>query len=134
MIRRLISATILVSLCIFSSPALVQAIDLFGPTCNDSTKEAAACKDRVKRDPVTNEPLNPLTGPDGLIVNITDIVAFVAGAAAVILIVVGGIRYMTASGDAGKITSARNTILNAFIGLIIIALARALVVFIVKKL
>jgi hypothetical protein len=126
MMRRLTSAILLVSLCIFSSPALVQAKDLFGVACSESTKEAAACKDRTDA--------NPLTGPGGLLLNIADIVALVAGAAAVILIIVGAIRYMTSAGDAGKISSAKNTVLNALIGIVIIILGRALVIFVVKQL
>ena len=47
----------------------------------------------------------------------------VLGIVAVIFIVIGGINYMTSSGDASKTQKARNTILYAAIGLAICAFA-----------
>jgi hypothetical protein len=55
------------------------------------------------------------------------------GIIAVIMIVYGGFRYITSGGDATKVTSARNTILYAIIGLIIVALAQFIVKFVLKK-
>lgn len=46
---------------------------------------------------------------------------------AVIFIIVGGIQYMTSAGDSGKTKTAKNTILYALIGLVICALAFAIV-------
>ncbi|MBR2708867.1 hypothetical protein IKE98_00850 [Candidatus Saccharibacteria bacterium] len=47
----------------------------------------------------------------------------VAGLVAAIFIVIGGISYMTSSGEAAKVEKARKTILYAVIGLAIVALA-----------
>lgn len=82
----------------------------------------------------SKETTNPLTGDNGLIIKVTNIVALVAGAAAVILIVIGGIRFMTAGGDSQKITDARKTVTGALIGIAVIVLARTIIVFVVKKL
>ncbi len=46
---------------------------------------------------------------------------------AVVYIVIGGVNYMTSSGDAGKVEKAKKTILYALIGLAICALAFAIV-------
>ena len=51
----------------------------------------------------------------------------VGAVVAVAYIIVGGVKYMTAEGDAGKVKVAKNTILYALIGLVIAALAFALV-------
>lgn len=48
------------------------------------------------------------------------IVAAIGLAIAVILLIVSGIKYMTAGGDAEKATTARKGIVNAIIGIIIV--------------
>jgi hypothetical protein len=65
-----------------------------------------------------------------LVINIFSVVV---GIIAVIMIVYGGFRYITSGGDTTKITSARNTILYAIIGLIIVALAQFIVKFVLEK-
>jgi len=65
-----------------------------------------------------------------LIINIFSIVV---GIVAVIMIVVGGFRYITSGGDSGNITSAKNTIVYAVIGLVIVALAQFIVKFVLNK-
>jgi len=65
-----------------------------------------------------------------LIVNIFSVVV---GIVAVIMIVVGGFKYITSGGDSGNITSAKNTIVYAVIGLVIVALAQFIVKFILNK-
>jgi hypothetical protein len=49
------------------------------------------------------------------------------------MIVVGGFRYVTSAGDSTKVGSAKNTILYALIGLIIVALAQIVVRFVLSK-
>jgi len=50
-----------------------------------------------------------------------------AGAIAVIFLIYGGVLYITAGGDQEKATSGRTAIVNAIIGIIVIALALVLV-------
>ena len=45
----------------------------------------------------------------------------------VVVIIIGGINYMTSGGDAGKVKTAKNTILYGLIGLVICVLAFAIV-------
>jgi hypothetical protein len=78
--------------------------------------------------------------PDGaatdltvLIKRVVNILLFVVGAAAVILIIIGGIRYVTSAGDQNQITGAKNTILYAVVGLVVAAAAYAIVNFVVTK-
>ncbi len=51
----------------------------------------------------------------------------ITGTIAVVFIVIGGINYITSNGDAGKLKKAKDTILYACIGLVISALAFAIV-------
>jgi len=52
---------------------------------------------------------------------------------AVIMIIIGGVRYITSGGDSGNVTNAKNTILYAIIGLVVVALAQILVKFVLNK-
>jgi multisubunit Na+/H+ antiporter MnhB subunit len=54
----------------------------------------------------------------------------VLGAIAVIMIVIGGIRYTLSNGESAAITGAKNTILYAVIGLVVALLAYAIVNFV----
>lgn len=64
---------------------------------------------------------------------ITDVLLFIVGAISVIMLIVGGIRYTVSGGDAGQITSAKNTILYAIVGIVISILAYAIVHFFIDQ-
>jgi hypothetical protein len=68
-----------------------------------------------------------------LIKNIINIFSVVVGIVAVIMIIVGGFRYITSGGDSGNVTGAKNTILYAIVGLVIVALAQFIVKFVLNK-
>ena len=71
------------------------------------------------------------SGSDGqfqnVIGNILKAVIGVAGLVAAVYVVIGGVEYMTSTGDSGKLAKAKNTILYALIGLAVCALAFAIV-------
>ena len=62
--------------------------------------------------------------------NILGYVFVLAGAVSVLMVVIGGIRYIISIGDPQRISSAKNTILYALVGLVISLLAFVLVKFI----
>ncbi len=68
-----------------------------------------------------------------IIRTVVNVLTTVVGILAVIFIIVGGFRYITSGGDSGKVTSARNTIVYALVGLIIVALAQVIVRFVLNK-
>lgn len=66
--------------------------------------------------------------------NITNTLLFLLGAVAVIMIVIGGFKYVISNGDTSQVTSAKNTIFYAVIGLVVALLAYAIVNFVNTKL
>lgn len=64
---------------------------------------------------------------------VINLLSVIVGIVAVIMIIVGGLRYITSGGSDTSVTSAKNTILYAVIGLIIVALAQVLVRFVLRK-
>lgn len=70
---------------------------------------------------------------DNIIVTVINIFSLVVGVIAVIMIIIGGLKYITSAGDSGNVTSAKNTILYAVIGLVIVALAQVIVRFVLER-
>ena len=64
---------------------------------------------------------------------ILNVVISVLGIVTVVVIIVGGVGYVTSQGDPAKATKARNTILYGVIGLVIALLAFAIVNFVLKS-
>lgn len=69
----------------------------------------------------------------GLIKKIVNILLFLIGTIAVIMIIIGGLRYVTSGGDSSGVTGAKNTILYAVIGLVVAVLAYAIVNFVLTN-
>lgn len=68
---------------------------------------------------------------NGYLTLLLDSFIFAGAVVAVIFLLIGGIRYITSTGDPARITSAKNTIQYAIIGLIVAILARALVGYVI---
>lgn len=81
----------------------------------------------------TNQPTD-LFGTTGVITYVTNILLFVVGILSVIMIIIGGLRYVVSGGNSTAITAAKNTILYAIVGLIIAFLAFALINFVLSSL
>lgn len=72
----------------------------------------------------------PLTGK---VRSITETLLIVAGAVAVVVIIIGGIRYIISQGDAAGVKAAKDTILYAVIGLVVTIMAYSIVHFVSTK-
>lgn len=64
---------------------------------------------------------------------VTNTLIFVVGVAAVIMLIIGAIRYVTSAGDDSAAKSAKNTILYAIVGLILALAAFAIVTFVLEQ-
>lgn len=64
---------------------------------------------------------------------VIDILSRIIGIVAVIMIIVGGFKYITSGGDSGKVSSAKTTIIYALVGLLIVAFAQTIVWFILQR-
>lgn len=71
---------------------------------------------------------------DGVFRTVTNILLFVIGAVAVIMLIIGGIRYVVSGGDQSAVTGAKNTILYAIVGIVVAILAYAAVSFVTERL
>jgi hypothetical protein len=64
---------------------------------------------------------------------ILNILSVIVGVAAVIMIILSGLRYITSGGDASKVGAAKSSLIYALIGLVIVALAQVIVHFVFAK-
>lgn len=73
------------------------------------------------------------TSVSGIIQTVVNVMLFLLGAVCVVMIVIGGIRYATSQGDQSGVSSAKNTILYAVVGLVVAVAAYAIVNFVVEQ-
>ena len=73
------------------------------------------------------------TGLVNSVINIVNALLVLAAIAAIVFIIIGGVRYITAQGDEDAVEQAKNTIIYAIIGIIIILLAAVIVNFFVAQ-
>ena len=122
---KLLFASLGILLCLAPAIPAFAAENVFQGACKDAAaKKSAACQADGK---------DPLTGTGGVIYRVTNTVAWIMGALSVIMIMVGGFMYITANGDANKIATAKNTVIYAVVGLIVIFMARTIVAFILSR-
>lgn len=66
----------------------------------------------------------------GVVVNI---LSYIIGIVAVIMVIIAGLKYVASNGDSGRISSAKNTLVYALVGLAVAALAQVLVHFVLTQ-
>ncbi|HTE22565.1 MAG TPA: hypothetical protein VK674_06000 [Candidatus Limnocylindria bacterium] len=66
----------------------------------------------------------------GLGVNILSVIV---GIVSVVMIIIGGFKYVTSGGESASIQSAKNTILYAIVGLVIVAMAQIITGFVLDR-
>lgn len=128
----LVSSLLLLGVTLLPMAATAQVDIVPNETCAQARATAREGNPVACTEDRPNE--NPLYGPDGIIVKIANLLAFATGIAAVIVIIVAGIQYMVSTGDATKINNAKNAIIYAVVGLVVIVAARTIVVFMISKL
>lgn len=69
-----------------------------------------------------------------IIENVINILLFIVGVGAVIMLIIGGIRYVVSAGDQQAVANAKNTILYAIVGIVVAVLAYAAVNFVFQTL
>lgn len=97
-----------------AAPSVTFALDPLGNVCTGATSDNPVCK--AKND-----------NGGTLIGKIVNTLLFVVGALSVVMIIVGGIYYTISTGDSGRVSRAKNTIMYAVVGLVVSFLAYAIV-------
>jgi hypothetical protein len=78
-----------------------------------------------------DDPTKP--GINSTIKLVINLLSLVVGVISVIMIIIGGLKYITSQGESSNVNGAKNTILYAIVGLVIVALAQIIVKFVLNK-
>jgi cytochrome bd-type quinol oxidase subunit 2 len=108
-------------------PAVTSAQDIQNNLCTGATLNVSSGGD------CATTTSNGTTGINNIIATVINVFSIVVGVVSVIMIIVGGFRYITSGGDSGNVSSAKNTIIYAIIGLVVVALAQFIVQFVLNK-
>ncbi len=136
MIQKLKSALLsivaagLVAVPVFAPVAVIAAPDINNGLCQGANLEASKNGVDCNIQDNTDEGVDKINDVIRIVI---DIFSLVVGVVAVIMIIIGGLKYITSGGDSGNITGAKNTILYAIIGLVVVALAQFIVKFVLNK-
>jgi heme/copper-type cytochrome/quinol oxidase subunit 2 len=126
---KLLLAVITISLASLGvGPAQVLALNCNNPTTAAELVECGANDASGNVDPATQD----AGAIDRTIERALVILSVVVGIVAVVMIVVAGFRYITSAAEPAKVTAAKNTLMYAIIGLIIVVLAQVIVRFVLK--
>jgi len=87
---------------------------------------ASVCDDLTNTDPDA--------GLSGVFKNVINMMLYVAGVIAVVMIIVSSIRMVNSRGESDNVAKARHTLMYAVIGLVVAASAFAVVNFVLGKL
>jgi heme/copper-type cytochrome/quinol oxidase subunit 2 len=125
MLKKITSSVLIAAALLLGSFAVVMPVSAatVDPTDQINKGITAAGGDTSKTDELPT-----------LIQNIINVLLFIAGAVAVIMIILGAIRYITSNGDQADVKAAKDTILYSVVGLIVAIMAFAIVNFVVSKL
>ena len=123
-IAKLSIATLLI-VPVFAPAVAHAAADVNGSLCEGANLQVDA-KD-------CNQNGDPKQKVNDLLTTVINIFSLIVGIIAVVMIIIGGLKYITSGGESSNITGAKNTILYAVIGLVVVALAQFIVRFVLVK-
>jgi amino acid transporter len=127
---------------LFKLSILLLAVPVLAPAAafadNPQIQQAACAGSDIK---ITSNPSDKACDSVGqgagtantLAKTVITVLSAVVGIVAVIMIMFAGFRYVTSGGKEESVKSAKNTILYAIIGLVIVALAQIIVHFVLSK-
>ncbi len=76
---------------------------------------------------------NAGNGISNIVTQVLNIFSWVVGIVAVIMIIIAGFRYIVSGGEEAGVRGAKNAIIFAIVGLVIVAIAQIIVQFVITK-
>lgn len=124
-LRNLLDAAAIIIATTFSSTTAVFAS---GKKCPDGSKRAGTTVKSLAECNIEKD--DSLIDTISVIINV---ILGLLGLIAVIFIILGGVTFVTSSGDPGKVKKGKDTILYGVIGLVVALLAYAIVNFVLTS-
>jgi len=124
-LRTVVALALVFYVAVPAAPAYAKATNPFPGICTTKEIKKSAVCSTTTADPVTTS--------SGVIHKVTQLFAVIAGAVAVIVIAVGGVTYIGSNGDAERIKKAKNAIIYALVGLVVILVGQAIINLVISK-
>ena len=102
--------------------SIVKGVNDSAPTDNGANGSVDCDSSHVDNSSITN-----------LAKRIITTFSIVVGAASVIMIIYGGFRYIISGGESGRVGAAKNSLIYAIVGLVIVALAQLIIHFVLNQ-
>lgn len=114
-----------ISVLFYTGTQFALAEECTDPASGTISQGAACAKPKGARE--------DLFGGSGIFSVVTTTLIFLVGAISVIMLIIGGLRYVFSQGEASAVKGAKDTILYAIIGIIVAILAYAAVQFVISR-
>lgn len=102
-----------------------------GESSSDSLVDAV-CKG-VDASGASSCDTNEGTSVSDVVALVINLLSILVGVVAVIMIIVNGFKFVISNGDTTAVASARNGILWAIVGLVVVAMAQVIVIFVINR-
>lgn len=131
LIARIFAAfAVLATLAFATSSASATPVHIFADAKNDicaginaaASSGAAGCDSKAAG-----------VGVDRIIKFSISMLSLIAGIAAVIMIILAGLKYITSNGEAANITSAKHSLMYAIVGLVVVFISQFLVRYVLNR-
>lgn len=133
MIKRYFLLLLLLATPVFALSGSAQAVDVINrDTCDKYVGESVANTPTICRDKDLKGE-NPVTGKNGVITIIANLLTVIVSVIAVIMIIIAGLKLISSGANPQDVATAREQIIYACVGLIIAALAQVIVRFVISK-
>ncbi|MDB5163817.1 MAG: rane protein [Candidatus Saccharibacteria bacterium] len=108
----------------------VWAVDVLTECSNPHISNSTVCQDKQN----ANSQGNPIYGRNGVLTKAINIIAFIVGIIAILVIIISGLRFVLGQGDPNTISGAQRALIYSLVGLAIAAMARTIVALVLDKL
>jgi hypothetical protein len=129
MLKRYLILLSLLATPLLFIPSHASAVDVFKQNVCERGRASGAtvCKEKDIGGS------NPLTGTEGVLTNIINLLSIITGIVALIIIMLAGLKFITSSTNPQDVTNARERVIYACVALVIAAMAQVAVRFIIGK-
>ncbi len=124
----IISIILFVGSLLFMPASSMAASHVFG-FCNQSGANPAICSDA--QGAASHPTVNPVIS---VLKKVINVVSLILGIIAVVIIIISGFRMVLGGSDPATISSSRDAIIYALIGILVAVFAQAIVIFVLDKL
>lgn len=134
-LKKIIAGLSLLALILVPAVPAYAQFDSIDNTCAAQrpagTDTPTLCEDNGTAQAVEG---NSIYGADGILTKAARIISILVGIGSVIMIIIGGFKYVLAAGDTTSIANAKNTIIYAVVGLTVSLVSQGIITFVLLRL